>query len=100
MLDQLLKKNTSTPPNKTSNTKAKIISIQTEVRADSKSAKSSKQTKNSNTKRIQNKNKKMTQINLEQSTPLQKCSQRIYKENADNIQSILSKSMGSTIRRW
>ena len=95
MLDHLLKKNTSTPPNKTSNTKAKIISIQTEVKADSKSAKSSK-----HTKRIQNKNKKMTQINLEQSTPLQKCSQRIYKENTGNIQSILSKSMRSTIRRW
>ena len=29
--------------------------------------------------------KKMTHINLEQSTPLQKYWQRIYKENADNI---------------
>ena len=29
--------------------------------------------------------KKITHINLEQSTPLQKCWQRIYKKNAGNI---------------
>ena len=46
------------------------MSIQTEVRADSKSAESSKQTKNDSTKGIQNKNKKTTHVNSEQSTTL------------------------------
>ena len=53
------------------------MSIQTEVRADSKSAESSKQTKNDSTKGIQNKSKKTTHVNSEQSTTLHKSTDNV-----------------------
>ena len=85
MLNQLSKKNDSTPHKKASDTKANTISIQSELIADCKSTKSSNKTKNSNTERVQNENKNMTYINPKQSIRLHKISDNTStKENADN----------------
>lgn len=103
MLDQLSKKNVSIQLDKTSNTKAKIMSIQTEVRADSKSAESSKQTKNGSTEKLRNENKKATHINSKLSTPLRKNSDNVFtKEYADNIEnssSISSRDINSKSKK-
>ena len=58
LLSQLSKQNDSAPHNKTSNT----ISIQLELITDSKSTESSQKTKNSNTEKVKNENKNITQI--------------------------------------
>ena len=76
MLNQLSKKNDSTPHNKISNTKPIT---------DSKSTESANKTKNSNTERVQHGSKNMTLIDPKQSTPLHKNAHNAStKENADN----------------
>lgn len=64
LLNQLLKKNKLTPQNKTSNNKAKTVSIQTEARTDLKLAESSKQTKSGSTEKLQNGKKNTAYISL------------------------------------
>ena len=68
LLNQLSRKNDSTQHNKTSNTKANAISIQTELIADSKSTESSKKREHSRKSTEQKQN--LTYIDPEQPTPL------------------------------
>ena len=78
LLNQLSKQNDSAPHYKTSNT----ISTQTELLTDSKLTESSKKSKKSNAKRVQNESKNITHIDPKQSTPLHK--------NTDNASTALT----------